>query len=63
MITLTGILIVLGIIAGIRINKKCRSLKIPFDLDKGNFLEFITFIYGFAAALVATIKLIVTYLP
>jgi len=62
MITLLGILVVMGIISTYRIYKSCKKQDIPF-----NPLEWFGFLFGilfpFIFAIVTLFYLIVKYLP
>lgn len=67
MITLLGILVVIGIISTYRIYKSCKKQDIPFNPLDGSIIEWFGFLFGilfpFIFALVGLIYLIVTYLP
>jgi hypothetical protein len=67
MLTLLGILVVIGIISTYRIYKSCKEQDIPFNpLDVG-IMEYLGFLFGiiFPAifAIIGLIFLIIKYLP
>jgi len=67
MITLLGILVVIGIISTYRIYKSCKKQDIPFNPLDGSLIEWLGFGFGvlfpFIWALAGLIYLIVKYLP
>ena len=67
MITLLGILVVMGIISTYRIYKSCKKQDIPFNPLDGSIIEwfgfFIGILFPFIFAIVTLFYLIVKYLP
>jgi hypothetical protein len=67
MITLLGILVVIGIISTYRIYKSCKKQDISFNPLDGSLIEYLGFVFGvlFPGLYVLStfIYLIVKYLP
>ena len=67
MITLLGMLVVIGIISTYRINKSCKEQNIPFNPHNGSLAAWLGFCFGIVLpsifAISGIIFLIVRYLP
>ena len=63
MITLTLILIIWGFTSISRLHKICKDKEIPFDPFEGTLMDWLGFLIGVVGGGIATILLILKYLP
>jgi hypothetical protein len=67
MVTLLGILVVVGIISTYRIYKSCKEQDIPFNPPGVSFMAYLGFLFGIICpaifALLTFAYLIIKYLP
>jgi len=66
MITLALLVIILGIISYLRIDKKCKAESInnqEFNIMKGTFLEYVGVLFGACALVILVAYTCITYLP
>jgi hypothetical protein len=63
MITLTLILIIWGFTSIIRLYKICKDKGVPFNPFEGTLMDWLGFLIGVVGGGIATILLILKYLP
>lgn len=63
MITLALLLIILGIISYLRIDKKCKDAGQEFNVIKGTLLEYVGILFGACALVILVAYTCITYLP
>jgi len=63
MITLALLVIILGIISYLRIDKKCKEIGCTFNVMKGTLLEYVGVLFGVMALVILVAYTCITYLP